>query len=70
MLSRPMASEEAWGRIFGYVLMNDWSAQDVQKWEYIRSDVGPASRPAAMMTIPSRPRRRCPREVPVAAPRS
>ncbi|KAL3781589.1 LOW QUALITY PROTEIN: hypothetical protein HJC23_007109 [Cyclotella cryptica] len=22
-------------RIFGYVLMNDWSARDIQKWEYV-----------------------------------
>ncbi|KAL7548722.1 hypothetical protein ACHAWF_011994 [Thalassiosira exigua] len=27
--------EEARDRIFGYVLMNDWSARDVQKWEYV-----------------------------------
>jgi len=25
---------EAWSRIFGFVLVNDWSARDVQKWEY------------------------------------
>lgn len=25
---------EAWGRIFGFCLVNDWSARDVQKWEY------------------------------------
>ncbi len=27
-------SEEAAGRIFGVVLLNDWSARDVQAWEY------------------------------------
>ncbi|NDC26389.1 MAG: hypothetical protein EBZ54_01080, partial [Actinobacteria bacterium] len=25
---------EAAGRIFGHVLLNDWSARDLQKWEY------------------------------------
>ncbi|KAL7523732.1 hypothetical protein ACHAWF_000645, partial [Thalassiosira exigua] len=32
---RPLTVEEARDRIFGYVLMNDWSARDVQKWEYV-----------------------------------
>lgn len=27
--------EEAHERIFGLVLMNDWSARDIQKWEYV-----------------------------------
>ena len=27
--------EEAEDRIFGMVLLNDWSARDVQKWEYV-----------------------------------
>jgi fumarylacetoacetase len=27
--------EEAKRRIFGFVLMNDWSARDIQKWEYV-----------------------------------
>ncbi|KAL1840501.1 hypothetical protein VTJ49DRAFT_414 [Mycothermus thermophilus] len=27
--------EEAGEYIFGYVLLNDWSARDVQKWEYV-----------------------------------
>lgn len=27
--------EEASDRIFGFVLMNDWSARDIQKWEYV-----------------------------------
>jgi len=34
-IGRPMNAEEAKDRIFGYVLMNDWSARDVQKWEYV-----------------------------------
>jgi fumarylacetoacetase len=25
---------EAWSRIFGFCLVNDWSARDIQKWEY------------------------------------
>ncbi|MDI9403012.1 MAG: fumarylacetoacetase [Limnohabitans sp.] len=25
---------DAWNRIFGFVLVNDWSARDIQKWEY------------------------------------
>ena len=27
--------DEAWKYIFGFTLMNDWSARDIQKWEYI-----------------------------------
>jgi maleylacetoacetate isomerase len=27
--------QEAKERIFGFVLMNDWSARDIQKWEYV-----------------------------------
>ncbi|XP_037908961.1 fumarylacetoacetase [Hermetia illucens] len=27
--------EQAWKRIFGFTLMNDWSARDIQKWEYV-----------------------------------
>ena len=30
-----MTLDEAKDRIFGYVLMNDWSARDIQKWEYV-----------------------------------
>ena len=25
---------DAWNRIFGFALVNDWSARDIQKWEY------------------------------------
>jgi maleylacetoacetate isomerase len=32
---RPLSIEEAKERIFGFVLMNDWSARDIQKWEYV-----------------------------------
>lgn len=27
--------QEAHRHIFGFVLLNDWSARDVQKWEYV-----------------------------------
>ena len=33
--AQPVAMEEAEDRIFGLVLMNDWSARDIQKWEYV-----------------------------------
>jgi fumarylacetoacetase len=32
---RPLTVAEAKDRIFGYVLSNDWSARDLQKWEYV-----------------------------------
>jgi fumarylacetoacetase len=31
----PMSMEEAKRRVFGFCLMNDWSARDIQKWEYV-----------------------------------
>ncbi|GMH61092.1 hypothetical protein TrRE_jg8645 [Triparma retinervis] len=31
----PITMAEAEDRIFGLVLMNDWSARDIQKWEYV-----------------------------------
>ena len=34
-MGRPMTLDEAKDRIFGFVLMNDWSARDIQKWEYV-----------------------------------
>jgi fumarylacetoacetase len=33
-LGEPVAIESAADRIFGVVLVNDWSARDVQRWEY------------------------------------
>ncbi len=33
-LGQPVPIEEAADQIFGFVLMNDWSARDVQAWEY------------------------------------
>ena len=34
-LGEPITMENANKHIFGYVLMNDWSARDIQKWEYV-----------------------------------
>jgi len=34
-LGRPITIEEAEDYIFGLVVMNDWSARDIQKWEYV-----------------------------------
>ncbi|KAJ2453296.1 hypothetical protein EV183_002353 [Coemansia sp. RSA 2336] len=34
-LGSPLTIEQAEERIFGMVLMNDWSARDIQAWEYV-----------------------------------
>lgn len=34
-MGSPVPVEEADQHIFGYVLMNDWSARDIQAWEYV-----------------------------------
>lgn len=34
-LGDPIAIEDAYDHIFGMVLVNDWSARDIQKWEYV-----------------------------------
>uniref|UniRef100_A0A7E4ZVX0 Fumarylacetoacetase n=1 Tax=Panagrellus redivivus TaxID=6233 RepID=A0A7E4ZVX0_PANRE len=34
-LGTPIPIEEADNHIFGVVLMNDWSARDIQRWEYV-----------------------------------
>ena len=34
-LGEPIAAADAAEHIFGFVLVNDWSARDVQKWEYV-----------------------------------
>ena len=31
----PLTLQQAKERIFGFCLMNDWSARDIQKWEYV-----------------------------------
>jgi len=33
-MGRPLTVAEAGEKIFGYVLLNDWSARDIQIWEY------------------------------------
>jgi fumarylacetoacetase len=33
-LGQPVAIDQALDHIFGFVLMNDWSARDIQAWEY------------------------------------
>ena len=33
-LGRPISTAEATDHIFGLVLVNDWSARDIQQWEY------------------------------------
>jgi fumarylacetoacetase len=32
--SGPLGAQEARARVFGYVIVNDWSARDIQAWEY------------------------------------
>lgn len=34
-LGKPIRVDQAQDHIFGIVLMNDWSARDIQKWEYV-----------------------------------
>jgi fumarylacetoacetase len=34
-LGEPVSAENAEDHIFGMVLFNDWSARDIQKWEYV-----------------------------------
>jgi fumarylacetoacetase len=34
-MGRPVTVAEAERMIFGYVLLNDWSARDIQAWEYV-----------------------------------
>lgn len=34
-LGQPLTMAEAEARIFGVVLLNDWSARDIQAWEYV-----------------------------------
>lgn len=35
LLGQPIPAAEAAQHIFGFVLVNDWSARDIQKWEYV-----------------------------------
>lgn len=34
-LGEPVSIEKAYNHIFGMVLVNDWSARDIQRWEYV-----------------------------------
>ena len=45
----PVSVSEADGMIFGYVLLNDWSARDIQAWEY--QPLGPFQAKATATTI-------------------
>ncbi|QYZ69746.1 fumarylacetoacetase [Neotabrizicola shimadae] len=45
----PVTVEEADAMIFGYVLLNDWTARDIQAWEY--QPLGPFQAKATATTI-------------------
>jgi fumarylacetoacetase len=45
----PVTVDEADGAIFGYVLLNDWSARDIQAWEY--QPLGPFQAKATATSI-------------------
>jgi fumarylacetoacetase len=45
----PVTVEEAEAMIFGYVMLNDWSARDIQAWEY--QPLGPFQAKATATTI-------------------
>lgn len=45
----PITVDEADGAIFGYVLLNDWSARDIQAWEY--QPLGPYQAKATATSI-------------------
>ncbi|MDG3040260.1 fumarylacetoacetase [Roseicyclus marinus] len=49
VMGRPVSTAEAWEMIFGFVLLNDWSARDVQVWEY--QPLGPFQSKAFATTI-------------------
>jgi fumarylacetoacetase len=46
---RPITVDEADANIFGYVLLNDWSARDIQAWEYL--PLGPFQAKATATSI-------------------
>lgn len=45
----PISVDEAFENIFGYVLLNDWSARDIQAWEY--QPLGPFQAKATATTV-------------------
>ena len=48
-MGKPVSVNEADDMIFGYVLLNDWSARDIQAWEY--QPLGPFQAKAFATTI-------------------
>jgi len=48
-MGRPVSTLEADGMIFGYCLLNDWSARDIQVWEY--QPLGPFQSKAFATTV-------------------
>ena len=48
-LGRPIPIEQAWDHIAGFCLLNDWSARDIQAWEY--QPLGPFLAKNFMTTI-------------------
>ena len=34
-LGQPIPLSQAADHLFGFVMLNDWSARDVQRWEYV-----------------------------------
>jgi fumarylacetoacetase len=45
----PISVDQAFENIFGYVLLNDWSARDIQAWEY--QPLGPFQAKATATTL-------------------
>lgn len=45
----PLSVDQAFDNIFGYVLLNDWSARDIQAWEY--KPLGPFQAKATATSI-------------------
>lgn len=48
-LGTPIDINNADDHVFGFVLLNDWSARDIQKWEYV--PLGPFTAKNVMSTI-------------------
>ncbi|MDX1907442.1 MAG: fumarylacetoacetase [Bacteroidia bacterium] len=34
-LGKAVPADRAWDHVFGFLLFNDWSARDIQQWEYV-----------------------------------
>jgi fumarylacetoacetase len=48
-MGQPVTTAQAWEMIFGFVILNDWSARDIQLWEY--QPLGPFQSKAFGTTI-------------------